>query len=276
MQENKVPVYPNNDQLFIALEAALSAGKAIMEIYRTGFDVTYKSDLSPLTTADTTADKIIHECLAVTGIPVLSEESAAVNYASRQFWNMLWIVDPLDGTKEFVRHSDEFTVNIALICEKKPVLGVVFAPATGELYFGMASSGSFFTHLDLSEDKAPFSPADIVSSARKLPLISDNAKFIVQASRSHLNAETKRFIEELKQLHPDLKIVQRGSSLKLCAVADGSCNVYPRFGPTMEWDTAAGHAIIEQAGGIVTEAANGYPLSYNKKSLRNPDFIAKR
>lgn len=276
METNDAPMFPNNDLLHIALEAALSAGKAILEIYSTDFDVTYKSDLSPLTIADTTADHIINEHLAITGIPVLSEESASVEYTHRQFWKMLWMVDPLDGTKEFVRRSGEFTVNIALILEQKPELGVVYAPATGEIYFGMTSFGSFYTRIALTEDTAMLSPTDIIATSKKLPLLSSDKEFVVQCSRSHLNAETSNFIGKLKQLYPLLRIVPRGSALKLCAVADGSCQVYPRFGPTMEWDTAAGQAIIEQAGGKVTEAANGSSLSYNKKSLLNPNFIAKR
>jgi len=187
------------------------------------------------------------------------------------------MVDPLDGTKEFIRGSGEFTVNIALILGQKPVLGVVYAPATGELYFGMKSIGSFLTRLDLNVETELLSPSEIMASSEKLPLrISKDIGFVVQASRSHQDAKTLRFINELKQSHPDLRIVARGSSLKLCAVADGSCHVYPRFGPTMEWDTAAGHAIIIQVGGDVTEVKNGFPLSYNKKSLQNPDFIAKR
>lgn len=274
MQENDAPVYPNNDLLSIALEAAFSAGEAIMKIYNTNFDIKYKRDLSPLTLADTTADKIIHKYLAATGIPVISEESASEDYTRRQFWKMLWMVDPLDGTKEFVRRSDEFTVNIALILEQKPVLGVVYAPATGVLYFGMSSLGSFYTRIDLLEDKPVLSAADIIAGSKKLPLFSDKKQFVIQASRSQMNAETKKFIEKQKKLHPQLHIVTQGSSLKLCAVADGSCQVYPRFGPTMEWDTAAGHAIIEQTGGKVVEAKKGIPLSYNKKSLLNPDFLA--
>jgi len=276
MNKNDVPIYPNIDLLQTALEVALSAGKAIMEIYNTDFDVTYKSDLSPLTLADTNADKIINECLAATGIPVLSEESSSVEYVHRQFWKMLWMVDPLDGTKEFVHRTGEFTVNIALIMEQKPVLGVVYAPATGELYFGMASLGSFFRRLALGDDTVKLSPADIIATSKRLPISIDDKEFVVQASRSHLDVETSKFIDELKQLHPYLRVVSRGSSLKLCAVAEGSCQVYPRFGPTMEWDTAAGHAIIEQAGGKVSEATTGISLSYNKKSLLNPNFIAKR
>lgn len=277
MKEPDEPVYPNVALLYAALEAALSAGKVIMEIYRTDFEVTFKNDLSPLTLADTKADSIIHKILAATGIPVISEESAEIEFSRRQFWKMLWMVDPLDGTKEFVCRSKEFTVNIALILEQSPVLGVVYAPATGELYFGMVSLGSFFKRLDPCADTALLSPAGIIASSKKLPLKRvDEIGFVVQASRSHLNAETRSYINELKLKHPDLQIVARGSSLKLCAVAEDSCQVYPRFGPTMEWDTAAGHAIILQAGGNVTEAQNGITLSYNKKSLLNPDFIAKR
>jgi 3'(2'), 5'-bisphosphate nucleotidase len=277
MPEIDEPVYPTVELMQIALEAALSAGRAIMEIYSTDFEVAYKNDLSPLTLADTTSDRIINNYLFPTGIPVVSEESAIAEYARRQSWEMLWMVDPLDGTTEFVRRSAEFTVNIALILKQKPVLGVIYAPATGDLYFGMASFGSFFKRIDLELGTGKPSASEIIATSNRLPEITaDGNDFVVQASRTHLNTKTRRFINGLKQMHPHLRIVARGSSLKLCAVADGSCQVYPRFGPTMEWDTAAGHAIIIQVGGTVTEALNGFSLTYNKKSLLNPDFIAKR
>jgi 3'(2'), 5'-bisphosphate nucleotidase len=262
-----------HEMLLTALEASLEAGNAIMEIYRTKFDVEYKEDQSPLTLADKSADDIIFKYLKATDIPVLSEESAITDYNLRKHWNTLWIVDPLDGTKEFIQRNDEFTVNIALISGQKPVMGVVYAPAIGELYFGSAHLGAFFVSL---RDNADVILRDIIASSQKLPLDNANNEFVVLGSRSHMNAETTAYINALMESHPNLKVRSRGSSLKFCSIADGSCQLYPRFGTTMEWDTAAGQAILEIAGGSVTEATAGYPLLYNKESLKNPYFIAKK
>jgi len=262
-----------HEMLLTALEASIEAGNAIMEVYRTKFEVEYKDDQSPLTFADKSADNIINRYLKTTGIPVLSEESAVTDYNVRKNWKTLWIVDPLDGTKEFIQRNDEFTVNIALISGQKPVLGVVFAPAIGELYFGSAHSGAFFASM---RENTVVILTDIIATSKKLPLHKTNNEFVVLGSRSHMNAETTAYINSLQKNHPNLKVRSRGSSLKFCAVADGSCQLYPRFGTTMEWDTAAGQAILEIAGGSVTEAHEGYPLLYNKESLKNPHFIAKQ
>jgi 3'(2'), 5'-bisphosphate nucleotidase len=264
---------PYQKLLLIALEAALQAGKAIMDIYQTSFEIEYKEDQSPLTLADRLADNIINKLLKETGIPILSEESAILDYTERKSWETLWIVDPLDGTKEFIQRNDEFTVNIALVYKQKPVLGIVYAPAIGEFYFASVHSGAFFVPLKKTTD---FILQDIIASAEKIPFDSENTAFIVLGSRSHMNAETTSYINSLKLSHPNLRVQSRGSSLKFCAVADGSCQIYPRFGTTMEWDTAAGQAILEIAGGSITEANSGYPLLYNKESLKNPHFIAKR
>jgi 3'(2'), 5'-bisphosphate nucleotidase len=259
--------------LLMALEAALEAGKAIMDIYLTKFEIEYKLDQSPLTIADKAADNIIHKHLKQTGIPILSEESALIDYELRKNWKTLWIVDPLDGTKEFIQRNDEFTVNIALISGQKPALGVVYAPATGELYFASDNFGAFFALVPVNVE---LSPQRIIAASKKLPLSSPKDKFIVLGSRSHMNDETTAYINSLKKNHPNLQLQSRGSSLKFCSVADGTCQVYPRFGTTMEWDTAAGHAILQIAGGSVTHANEEYPLIYNKESLQNPHFIAKR
>jgi 3'(2'), 5'-bisphosphate nucleotidase len=264
---------PYNELLLTALEASLVAGKAIMDIYLTKFDIEYKDDQSPLTLADTTADIVISKYLKETGIPVLSEESELIDYKQRKKWKTFWIVDPLDGTKEFIQRNGEFTVNIALIADKVPVLGVVYAPAIGSMYFATASMGSFFASL---QEETGTIPRKIIASAKKLPFHAVTDDFIVLGSRSHMNDETTAYINSLKQSHPNLQVQSRGSSLKFCTIADGSCQLYPRFGTTMEWDTAAGHAILLIAGGSVNEAYEGYPLQYNKESLKNPHFIAKR
>lgn len=264
---------PYHNLLLTAVEASLEAGKAIMDIYSTRFEIEYKEDQSPLTLADQKADSIIHKFLKETGIPILSEETAVTDFSVRRHWNMLWIVDPLDGTKEFINHNDEFTVNISLILGQKPVLGVVYAPAIGELFYASAKSGAFFASLQETTD---LNIPDIIASSKKLPFNAANNEFIILGSRSHMNDETSAYINTLMQQHPNLKVQSRGSSLKFCSVADGSCQLYPRFGTTMEWDTAAGQAILEIAGGSVTEAHEGYPLLYNKESLKNPHFIAIR
>jgi 3'(2'), 5'-bisphosphate nucleotidase len=259
--------------LLTALEASLEAGSAIMEIYRTKFEVEYKDDQSPLTLADKLANDIINKYLKATGIPVLSEESAITEYNQRKHWKALWIVDPLDGTKEFIQRNNEFTVNIALISGQNPVMGVVYAPAIGELYFSSVHMGAFFVSL---RDNADIIIRDIIASSQKLPLPKTNNEYVVLGSRSHMNAETTAYINSLMESHPNLKVRSRGSSLKFCSIADGSCQLYPRYGTTMEWDTAAGQAILEIAGGSVTETTTGYPLLYNKESLKNPHFIAKK
>jgi 3'(2'), 5'-bisphosphate nucleotidase len=264
---------PFHALLLTALEAALEAGKAIMDIYLTKFEIEYKLDQSPLTIADKSADNSINRHLKQTGIPILSEESAIIDYERRKNWETLWIVDPLDGTKEFIKRNDEFTVNIALISGQNPVMGIVYAPATGELYFASANFGAFFASVPVTVE---LSPQRIIAASKKLPLNSHNDKFIVLGSRSHMNDNTTAYINSLKKQHPNLQLQSRGSSLKFCSIADGSCQIYPRFGTTMEWDTAAGHAVLLIAGGSVTEATHGYPLIYNKKSLQNPSFIAKR
>jgi len=263
---------PWHKLLLIALEASIKAGNAIMQVYRTRFDIEYKDDQSPLTLADKNADSIINNYLSETGIPVLSEESSVTDFSLRKHWNTLWIVDPLDGTKEFIQRNDEFTVNIALILGQKPVLGVVYAPAIGELYFASAHLGAFFVSL---QDTININLPDMIASSEKLPRHQITNAFIVLGSRSHMNAETTAYINSMMKIHPNLKVSSRGSSLKFCSIADGSSQLYPRFGTTMEWDTAAGQAILEIAGGSVTEANEGYPLVYNKESLKNPYFIAK-
>lgn len=255
------------------LHITFSAGKAIMDIYRQPFDVEFKSDSSPITIADKTAHKIIAEGLLETGLPVLSEEGAQTSYDIRKNWKEFWLVDPLDGTKEFVKKNGDFTVNIALISNQKPIFGVVYAPVPGFIYWG-CDSGSFRLNVTQSENIDFENFHSLESLAEKLPCISRPEGYLVLGSRSHLNIETESFISNLRIAHPDLSFISRGSSLKFCTLAEGGADVYPRFGPTMEWDTAAGHAVAKFAGCSVNQFENGLAVEYNKPSLLNPNFLA--
>jgi 3'(2'), 5'-bisphosphate nucleotidase len=259
-----------------AIKAAIMAGKTISEIYASGFTVDYKDDCSPLTTADLAANKIIKSQLAPTALPFLSEEDESVNYSIRKHWDRYWLVDPLDGTKEFVMKNGEFTVNIALIDHGTPILGVIYAPVPDLLYYAGIHFGAFRMKdtVKVLNDKNNIN--EIIELSDQLPRDHSKRPYTVVASRSHLNAPTRQFIDRLAKEHQDMQIITKGSSLKLCAIAEGSADMYPRFGPTMEWDTAAGHAIVIVSGGHVKQAGSSTPLVYNKPDLMNPDFISFR
>ena len=256
-----------------SLHTAFLAGKAIMAVYSKPFGIEYKEDNSPLTIADKKAHLIIANGLSDTGIPLLSEEGADIHYDIRKSWTDFWLIDPLDGTKEFIKKNGDFTVNIALISDKQPVFGVVYAPVPCFIYWG-SKLGSY--RLDVSKMKeSDFKNYDqILKSAELLPCITRAEGFLVLGSRSHMNTETELFIAGLQNDHKALSFISRGSSLKFCTLAEGGADVYPRFGPTMEWDTAAGHAVALFAGCTVLQADSQLPLSYNKASLLNPFFIA--
>ncbi len=252
------------------INAALRAGQAIMEIYThpdTDWEVERKADNSPLTLADRRSHAVIAEALSASPYPLLSEEGVHLPYEERKNWRTLWIVDPLDGTKEFLKRNDEFTVNIALVEDGVPTLGVIYVPAKHTLYWGVKGEGAFRADVDGETLK--------VSDVVRIPQESAKAgrPFRVVASRSHLSPETQQLIDGLRPAHPDLDTVSAGSSLKFCLVAEGKADIYPRLAPTMEWDTAAGHAIALAAGCTVTDAASGEPLRYNKPDLHNPFFI---
>lgn len=253
-----------------AILAAILAGEAIMEVYSSDdFNVRLKKDNTPVTLADYHAQEIILKTLETTCLPVLSEEMISASYSERQKWELLWMVDPLDGTKEFIKRNGEFTVNIALIKRNKPVAGVIYAPATGELYAAIEGIGAWKV----------FNPERdcnfhlMQKSGVKLPLKGKTEWFTIALSRSHLNPETEVFIEKMKGEKGQIHLKQRGSSLKTCMVAEGTADVYPRFGTTMEWDTAAGQAIAKAAGKNVYRTDLKTELIYNKESLQNPDFI---
>jgi len=234
------------------------AGEAILKVYDGGFSVQHKEDDSPLTLADLESQRVILEALtALTpDIPILSEESAQAPWDERRQWRELWVVDPLDGTREFVKRNGEFTVNIALVVDHEPVLGIVAAPACGLLYWGATGLGAFSRHRGAAE--------------RPIRVSTPPDPLRIVGSRSHVSPDTAAY---LARLRPHV-MTSIGSSLKFCLVAEGNADLYPRFGPTSEWDTAAGQALLEAAGGHVTRL-DGHRLRYNcRASVLNGDFIA--
>ncbi|HCY42712.1 MAG TPA: 3'(2'),5'-bisphosphate nucleotidase [Prolixibacteraceae bacterium] len=254
-----------------AINAALLAGEKIKEIYASNdFEIVEKDDFSPLTKADREAHQKIVNILESTKIPVLSEEGIHLDFAERSLWKSFWLVDPLDGTKEFISRNGEFTVNIALIRENRPIAGVIFIPVSGELYLGIVDEGAW----KISNPELDITFKEISEKGTKLPIAKSSAGYIVAASRSHLNAETLAFIEDLKRDHPELEIIRKGSSLKMCMVAEGTASIYPKLGTTMEWDTAAGHAILKASGKNIFNTDLMSELTYNKENLQNPHFIA--
>jgi 3'(2'), 5'-bisphosphate nucleotidase len=263
------------------LRISHEAGTAILEVYNSDFAVEQKNDKSPLTLADKRSHEIIAHRLAglpACQLPLLSEEGRTIPYDERKTWDMYWLVDPLDGTKEFVKRNGEFTVNIALIQNSCPLLGVIYIPAKNVFYFAAESLGSF--KLDDSNVLSSGSLDMILSCSIRLPFVLDPlplaSRVTVIGSRSHMSLETEQFINDLKAKYKEVDFLAAGSSLKFCLIAEGKAEVYPRFGPTMEWDTAAGQAIVEQAGGRVLRAGSQKPLSYNKENLLNPSFIVYR
>ena len=261
--------------LQVMIRAAYEAGREIMRIYTdplSDFEIERKADNSPLTVADRSAHKIIVSYLEKTPFPVLSEEGRSIPYGERRAWPVLWIVDPLDGTKEFIRRNGEFTVNIALVEGGVPVAGVVYVPVRNVMY--AAGEGGAWK---LSGLAAVDGSAELAYEKETLPLASAaHDGFVVVASRSHLSGETEAYIEKLKQEQGDVRFVSSGSSIKICLVAEGSADVYPRFAPTMEWDTAAGHAVARLSGSEIYRAGSELPLAYNKEDLLNPFFIVEK
>ena len=254
-----------NDLLLEVCNIAIKAGEEILKYYTEDIHVTHKDDSSPLTKADLASNKIIINALQQLDrtIPILSEESL-VEWKERKNWTKYWLVDPLDGTKEFIKRNGEFTVNIALIRKGDPVLGVVYQPAKDILYFAEQGSGSF--------KKGPASePVKIVNDVHYMDL--NEVKVV--ASRSHLTEEVNEFVQGLERIGKKVNMVSVGSSLKLCLVAEGAANVYPRFGPTMEWDTGAAQAVVMESGRKVLNRENNDMLRYNKVSLMNPWFIVE-
>jgi 3'(2'), 5'-bisphosphate nucleotidase len=260
------------------LRISRDAGSAILEVYGSDFAVAHKEDNSPLTLADRRSHEIIVGRLAdlpAGRLPVLSEEGKNIPYGERKNWELFWLVDPLDGTKEFIRRNGEFTVNIALIQKGRPVLGVIYVPTKNLTYFGAEGLGSYM--LESGNTSVADSLNAVLATAVRLPLSPSplTPRLTVIGSRSHMSAETERFISGLRAHGSEIEFLSAGSSLKFCLVAEGKAHLYPRFAPTMEWDTAAGQAIVEGAGGTVLEYGSETPLRYNKEELLNPWFVAR-
>lgn len=249
-----------SDNLTSLVDIAQQAGDKIMEFYVQGKTQTWtKKDDSPITEADLAAHHIIVDGLRelTPDIPVLSEESAAIDWNERSAWPQYWLVDPLDGTKEFIKQNGEFTVNIALIDKNKPVIAVVYAPALKQMYWASTDNGSYFQQQGEDVQKLDLTQSQLPTTIRLV------------GSRSHPSDEMARFVNQ----YPDHEIVPTGSSLKFCLVARGKADIYPRLGPTMEWDTGAGHCIAQCAGAKITQIDN-HALAYNQKeSLLNPFFV---
>lgn len=271
-----------------SIQAAVAAGDAINEIYRSAdFGVEYKTDKSPLTRADQKSHEIITNAIGGYDIPILSEEGKGMPYAQRKSWKRFWIVDPLDGTKEFIKRNGEFTVNIAMVENRRPVLGTIFVPDRNTLYFAGQNLGAYklenepfsdwVESVPDSKDTASALMQQIIDKSTRLPVIDpQRSALIIVGSRSHKNAELDAYVEEKRKAFADVEFISAGSSLKICLVAEGRADLYPRLGPTMEWDTAAGQAIAENAGADIYQYETQEPLIYNKKDLHNPWFIVQR
>ena len=262
--------------LYVAIQAALKAGAEIMDVYtdpNADFEIEKKADNSPLTIADRKSHAVIAGALAATPYPILSEEGKKIPQEERRGWNELWVVDPLDGTKEFIKRNGEFTVNIAYVRNGRPEAGVIYIPAKKQLYFADTEWGAYKAD-NISALEEGTTVDSLIAASRRLPEPENrHDNFVIVASRSHLTPETQAYIDEMEKKHDKVETISSGSSLKLCLVAEGKADVYPRFAPTMEWDTAAGHAIVRASGGEVYQAGKNEPLCYNKEDLLNPWFI---
>lgn len=260
----------NNEELRPLIQAVLDAGKAILKIYHSAdFGIETKKDDSPLTLADKASHEVLMKTLTKTSYPVISEEGEHLHRATRQSFKTYWLIDPLDGTKEFIKKNDEFTVNVALIHQQKPVFGLVYAPVLDELFVGLGNKAYKVKNLQTTAIQLPLLSAQQISVKE-----ANNKHLTIVASRSHFSPETKAYIDHLEANGFEIERVSKGSSLKICLVAEGKADVYPRFGPTMEWDTAAAHAVLHAAGGSMYNPENNTELIYNKDVLLNPFFIA--
>ncbi|MDI1353959.1 MAG: 3'(2'),5'-bisphosphate nucleotidase CysQ [bacterium] len=266
----------NNKQLLeLAVHAAFKAGEEILKIYATDFYVETKSDNTPVTLADRTSGRTIAKILAESTIPIISEEEEVMAFHIRKDWPRVWIVDPLDGTKEYVKRNGEFAVNIALVEHGKPIIGVIYAPVLQDLYFGCHHLGSYrINRSEIAGDANPTADA-LFDLAVRLPSQKVPATYTMIASRSHISREIYVHIEDLKKIYDVVNVISVGSSIKQCWVAEGRAHEYPRYGPTMEWDTAAGQCILEESGNQLIDLNTELPMVYNRENMRNSYFIAK-
>ncbi|MFI3303062.1 MAG: 3'(2'),5'-bisphosphate nucleotidase CysQ [Rikenellaceae bacterium] len=258
------------------INAAIKAGAAIMDVYNTpqSLEVSLNDNQKPITAADRAAHNSLKESLGATRIPILSEEGRTMRYAERKNWELFWLIDPLDGTREFIDRNNEFTVNIALMSENRAMFGAIYVPYLHKLYFAERDGGAYVCY-----DLEPVSDSNISYSefsiaCESLPLVQPpHATFKVAISRSHNTPETYSHIEFLKSQHPNLEVIEQGSSYKFCLLAEGSVDYYVRTSPTSEWDTAAGEIILHEAGGETVTMESGEALRYNKEDLHNPHFV---
>jgi len=257
--------------LLLAIQVSLQGGQEILDVYKTKFVVDHKEDNSPLTLADQRSHDVIMKGLSVSKYPIMSEEGVELDYALRKDWKEFWCVDPLDGTREFVKRNGEFTVNVALVRNESPVLGVIYVPVQDLLYaaadgkaYIIRQANNKFTQDNFSLDNFTLRRSDELKSSFKVLL-----------SRSHLSKETENYVEQLKKDHANLEFVSAGSALKFGWLAEGKADLYPRFSPCMEWDTAAGHAILKTVGKNIYSYPSGDELRYNKINLVNDWFIAR-
>ncbi len=270
-----------------AIAAAFAAGKEILDVYARKIEVELKDDRSPLTEADTRAHGAIVRELQATDVPVLSEEGKEIPVVERQAWQRYWLVDPLDGTKEFIKRNGEFTVNIALmhptparpgelysaLGTHTPLAAVLYVPVNDMLYFAWTNGGAY--KLAHAATRSTSSALKLAALAQRLPLSMSRTAFTIVASRSHNSPDTEAFIARKKEKHGEVAITSMGSALKICLVAEGAADAYPRYAPTMEWDTAAGHAIVNEAGKQLIDVTTDEPMRYNKHSLVNNWFIVQ-
>ena len=259
----------------LAFNAAVRAGAEIMKVYdsKEGFDIKVKSDNTPLTIADRLAHNKIKEVLGETRIPILSEEGREMLYDERKNWEMFWLVDPLDGTIEFIKGNNEFTVNIALMADNECIGAIVYVPYLGKIYFAEKGCGAMLLEGIKPDADADYGNDDIRQNAKILPLKSTSVgKFRIAVSRSHQTAETEHFVEQMRKNHPEAEVIEQGSSYKFCLMAEGVIDYYPRTTPTYEWDTAAAELVLAESGGSVHSLPDHEPLRYNKENLHNPWF----
>ena len=289
MNNNPTSQNPLLDSIEIKdiVSIAKLAGDAIMEIYNRDFQVEYKDDKSPLTEADLKSNEIIIKGLQLlssepgilnpelSALPILSEEGKEIPYDERKDWEYYWCIDPIDGTKEFIKKNGEFTVNIALIHKDTPVLGVVYAPALGDMYWAVKGKGAYKVEFRVQSSEFR---KELLKNASALPLNPESRtpnSLVIVASKSHLSEETQEFIDHLTFNIQHPTFISKGSSLKLVMVAEGSADIYPRLAPTMEWDTAAADAIVRESGKMTYQFENDTPVVYNKENLLNPWFVVR-
>ena len=257
--------------------AAVRAGASIMQVYknRDDYDISLKSDHTPITIADRLAHKTIREYLGPTRIPVLSEEGREMRYDERRNWELYWLVDPLDGTVEFIKGNNEFTVNIALMENNVCTGAVIYVPYYEKMYIAGRGTGTFLKEGVAPDAAAEYTYDRIVAGCRQLPLEPDHEVLRVAVSRPHQTEETHRHIARLRERHPDLEVVEQGSSYKFCLLAEGKVDYYVRTTHTYEWDTAAGELILAEAGGSTRTLPDDRALRYNEEDLRNPWFVSR-